>query len=57
MAEKKDGTCFSLGLHVYRDASQLSWSGGTLHISHGRREVELVRLIAGEYMRAELPSR
>jgi len=30
MEEKRDATCFVLGLHVYSDASQLSWSGGTL---------------------------
>lgn len=28
MEEKKDDSCFVLGLHVYSDASQLSWSGG-----------------------------
>jgi len=28
MADKKDPSCFVLGLHVYSDASQLSWSGG-----------------------------
>jgi len=26
--EMKDDACFLLGLHVYSDASQLSWSGG-----------------------------
>ena len=30
MEEKRDGKCFVLGLHVFSDASQLSWSGGTL---------------------------
>jgi len=30
MEENKDAACFVLGLHVYRDASQLSWSGGKL---------------------------
>jgi len=28
--EKRDASCFVLGLHVYSDASQLSWSGGKL---------------------------
>jgi len=28
MDEKKDPSCFILGLHVYSDASKLSWSGG-----------------------------
>jgi len=28
MEEMKDDACFVLGLHVYSDASQLSWSGG-----------------------------
>jgi len=34
MAEKKDATCFVLGLHVYSDASQLSWSGGKQSFLH-----------------------
>jgi len=29
MADKKDPSCFVIGLHVFSDASQLSWSGGT----------------------------
>jgi len=30
MDQKKDHTCFVMGLQVYSEASQLSWSGGTL---------------------------
>jgi len=38
MTEKKDGSCFVLGFHVYSDASQLSWSGGTFPVAHARGE-------------------
>lgn len=37
MAEKKDGTCFVFGLHIHSDASQLSWSGGTLYMTQSWR--------------------
>jgi len=58
MAEKKDPSCFILGLHVYSDASQLSWSGGTEGDSceegesmtcccRGSMDVELVLSCAG----------
>lgn len=39
MADKKDPACFVLGLHVYSDASQLSWSGGTFVCSVWRATV------------------
>jgi len=49
MAEKKDGTCFVLGMHVYIDASQLSWSGGTFSRIQERGAVLRVGLVSDEH--------
>lgn len=35
MADKDDPNCFVLALHVFSDASQLSWSGGTFRFLTG----------------------
>jgi len=50
MAEKNDDTCFVLGIHVYSDASQLSWSGGTLSRMQARGGAMRVELVAEEHL-------